>query len=142
MYFRCIQHDKELISYFSFLDWVGESYWLGLSDEVTEDDFQWGTWWDSFKLYCLGRLWTKWGSKPQLCRKQAVLEWPTMYDFGNGYMWILTFQSQWYSDDDVIKWKHFPRYWPFVREFTVHRWILHTMSSDEEHWCFLRSTPE
>ena len=20
--------------------------------------------------------------------------------------------------DDVIKWKHFPRYWPFVREFT------------------------
>ena len=30
-----------LISYFSFLDWVGESYWLGLSDEVTEDDFQW-----------------------------------------------------------------------------------------------------
>ena len=25
--------------------------------------------------------------------------------------------------DDVIKWKHFPRYWPFVREFTGHRWI-------------------
>ena len=22
------------------------------------------------------------------------------------------------SHDDVIKWKHFPRYWPFVREFT------------------------
>ena len=22
--------------------------------------------------------------------------------------------------DDVIKWKHFPRYWPFVRE--IHRW--------------------
>ena len=25
--------------------------------------------------------------------------------------------------DDVIKWKHFPRYWPFVRVFTGHRWI-------------------
>ena len=24
------------------------------------------------------------------------------------------------SHDDVIKWKHFPRYWPFVRE--IHRW--------------------
>ena len=25
--------------------------------------------------------------------------------------------------DDVIKWKHFPRYWPFVREFIGHLWI-------------------
>ena len=25
--------------------------------------------------------------------------------------------------DDVIKWKHFPRFWPFVREFTGPRWI-------------------
>ena len=25
----------------------------------------------------------------------------------------------WYSHDDVIKWKHFPRNWPFVRE--IHR---------------------
>ena len=24
-----------------------------------------------------------------------------------------------FSHDDVIKWKHFPRYWPFVRE--IHR---------------------
>ena len=32
------------------------------------------------------------------------------------------------SHDDVIKWKHFPRYWPFVkgRETTGHRWILLT----------------
>ena len=26
--------------------------------------------------------------------------------------------------DDVIKWKHFPRYWRFVWEFTGHRWIF------------------
>ena len=28
--------------------------------------------------------------------------------------------------DDVIKWKHFPRYWPFVREFTGLRGIPRT----------------
>ena len=25
--------------------------------------------------------------------------------------------------DDVIKWKYFPRYWPFLVESTGHRWI-------------------
>ena len=25
--------------------------------------------------------------------------------------------------DDVIKWEHFPRYWPFCGEFTCRRWI-------------------
>ena len=39
--------------------------------------------------------------------------------------------------DGVIKWKHSPRYWPFVREFTGHRWIPRTKASDAEHWCFL-----
>ena len=36
--------------------------------------------------------------------------------------------------DEVIKWKHFSRYWPFVR------WIPHTKASDAEFWCFLWST--
>ena len=34
--------------------------------------------------------------------------------------------------DDVIKWKHFPRYWPFMRETTGHRWIPLTKASDAE----------
>ena len=38
---------------------------------------------------------------------------------------------------DVINWKHFPRYWPFVRIFTGLRWIPHTKASDAELWCFL-----
>ena len=38
--------------------------------------------------------------------------------------------------DDVIKWKHFPRYWPLCGEFTGHRWIPHTKASDAELWCF------
>ena len=37
--------------------------------------------------------------------------------------------------DDVIKWKHFPRYWPFVRG------IHHTKASDAELWCLLWSAP-
>ena len=40
------------------------------------------------------------------------------------------------NHDDVIKWKHFPRCWPFVREFTGHRWIPLTKASDAELWCF------
>ena len=28
------------------------------------------------------------------------------------------------SHDDVIKWKHFPRYWPFVRG--IHRWPMNS----------------
>ena len=38
--------------------------------------------------------------------------------------------------DDVIKWKHFPHYWPFVRG------IPRTKASDAEFWCFLWSAPE
>ena len=46
------------------------------------------------------------------------------------------------SYDDVIKWKHFPRYWPFVRESTGHRWIPLTKASDAELRCFLWSAPQ
>ena len=44
--------------------------------------------------------------------------------------------------DDVIKWKHFPRNWPFVRGIHRDRWIPHTKASDAELWCFLWSAPE
>ena len=44
--------------------------------------------------------------------------------------------------DDVIKWKHFPRYWPFVRG--IHRSPVNsrTKASDAELWCFLWSAPD
>ena len=32
--------------------------------------------------------------------------------------------------DDAIKWKHFPRYWPFVR--WIYRWIPFSKASDAE----------
>ena len=44
--------------------------------------------------------------------------------------------------DDVIKWRHFPRYWPFVRG--IHRFPVNslTKASDAELWRFLWSAPE
>ena len=43
--------------------------------------------------------------------------------------------------NDVIKWKPFPRYWPFVWGIHRSRWIPLTKASDAELWCFLLSTP-
>ena len=34
--------------------------------------------------------------------------------------------------DDVIKWKHFPRYWPFVRG--THRWPEDSPHKGQQHW--------
>ena len=47
-----------------------------------------------------------------------------------------------FRHDDVIKWKHFPRNWPFVRGIHRSRWIPHTKASDAELWCFLWSASE
>ena len=44
--------------------------------------------------------------------------------------------------DDVIKWKHFPRNWPFVRGIHRSRWIPRTKASEAELWCFLWSASE
>ena len=41
--------------------------------------------------------------------------------------------------DNVIKWKHFPRY---CVELTGHQWIPRTKANDAELWCFLWSPPE
>ena len=43
---------------------------------------------------------------------------------------------------DVIKWKHFPRYWPFVRGIHRSPVVPLTKASDAMFWCFLWSAPE
>ena len=43
------------------------------------------------------------------------------------------------NHDDVIKWKHIPRLWPFVWGI---RWIPRTDSGDAKLYCFLLSAPE
>ena len=45
--------------------------------------------------------------------RQQAITW-TNIDQDSGVIWLHV---------DVITWKHFPRYWPFMREFTGHRWI-------------------
>ena len=53
--------------------------------------------------------------------------------------------QQWqqrYLHDDIIKWEHFPRNWPFVRGIHRSRWIPNTKASDTELWCFLWSASE
>ena len=42
-----------------------------------------------------------------------------------------------FNHDDVIKWKHFSRNWPFVGVIHRSRWTPHTKASDAELWCFL-----
>ena len=44
--------------------------------------------------------------------------------------------------DDVIKWKHFPRYLPFVQGIHQSPVVPLTKVSDPELWCFLWSLPE
>ena len=39
--------------------------------------------------------------------------------------------------DDVIKWKHFPRYWPFVRG--IHRFPVNSPHKDQWHGAFMFS---
>ena len=51
----------------------------------------------------------------------------------------ITWMKKTINHDDVIKWKHFPRHWPFVRGIHRCRWIPHTKASNAELWCFLWS---
>ena len=71
------------------------------------------------------------------CRYDTHNEKPPVHLWGRD-MWCLV----WIPHDDVIKWKHFPRYWPFVRGIHRSRWIPRTKASDAELWCFIWSTPE
>ena len=43
--------------------------------------------------------------------------------------WFLSWIVFW-THDDVIKWEHFPCYWPFVRGIHRSRWNPHTKASD------------
>ena len=49
---------------------------------------------------------------------------------------VITTRATLLAHDDVIKWKHFPRHWTFVRGFHRPRWIPKTKASDTKLWCF------
>ena len=65
----------------------------------------------------------------------------TFCEYAGCYI-IVTPTKIYLSHDDVIKWKHFPRCWLFVREIHWSPLISHTKASDAECWCFLWSAPE
>ena len=46
------------------------------------------------------------------------------------------------SQEFMMTSSNFTRYWPFLREFTGHRWIPSKMASGAELWCFLWSATE
>ena len=80
-----------------------------------------------------------------LCKSCALLV-PRDISCGS-FSWVPVMTSQYGNafyiiHDDAIKWKHFPRNWPFVRGIHRSRWIPHTKASDAELWCFLWSEPE
>ena len=59
------------------------------------------------------------------------LQWPECINDNMTWQMGLSVQS---LHDDVIKRKHYPRYWPFV---WGHLWIPLTKTSDAELWCFV-----
>ena len=70
--------------------------------------------------------------------------WYTCIQFGmfSKMLTIDTLCSKMTIHDDVIKWKHFPRYWSFVRG--IHRWPVNSPHKGQcaGLWCFLWSPPE
>ena len=56
---------------------------------------------------------------------------PVVLQNNIGFLVVVCYRKH----DDVIKWKHFPRNWPFVRG--IHRGIPHTKASNAELWYFL-----
>ena len=49
----------------------------------------------------------------------------------NGTTWNVYSAQMPGFHDDVIKWKHFPRYWPFVQG--IHRWPVNSLHKGQ--WC-------
>ena len=65
-----------------------------------------------------------------------VVVWFELILLHNRPDYFICIWDQWHwSNDDVIKWQHFPRYWFLCGEFTGHRWIPRTKASDTELWC-------
>ena len=55
------------------------------------------------------------------CERNLCLDWFSLWCLSANYPFR----------DEVIAWKRFPHYWPFVGESTGHRWI----PLEKEQWC-------
>ena len=67
--------------------------------------------------------------------RTTTIAWLLLYQWSNpgwyGYSW------PWQTHDDVIKWKHFPRYWPFVRG--IHRSPVNSPHKGQWHGALMFS---
>ena len=75
-------------------------------------------------MYYSGATWVSWRLKSLAVRLSYMLyAWHAAYSHPYRYCLIINGNPSKCnvhpSPDDVIKWKHFPRYWPFVRG--IHR---------------------
>ena len=85
------------------------------------------------------------GLAPIKCRIISTNPVDACHLYYNPVYWLpvsIAYHRASLKHDDVIKWKHFPRNWPFVRGIHRSRWIPHTKASDAELWCLLWSASE
>ena len=77
---------------------------------------------------CIVRLQGLWKWKPPI----ALMSWACRTAHRKSSLSACMFHH-----DNVIKWKHFRCYWPFVRGIHRSRLIRRTKASDAEFWYFL-----
>ena len=103
-------------------------------------DYTWPQMWGSQKLvlhqYCfLSRKWawspTRWWALLSrcLCARRG-------YWYDTNLPWT-TEKKEIDEHDDVIKWKHFPRYWPFVQG--IHRSLVNSLHKGQWRWALMFS---
>ena len=91
----------------------------------------------TFFLFCNHKLWTVYTDLWRLCMDLSFRVSVFMITSNSLYkinlpsiIWVN------FIHDDVIKWKHFPCYWPLWGESTDQRWFPLTKVSNAELWVF------
>ena len=77
-------------------------------------------------------------SDPLVTIIERKVQWPTVlviWRRNNGGSLTIVHYFGYTAHDDVIKWKHFPCHWFFVRGIHRYRWIPLTKARDAELWC-------
>ena len=114
--------------------WELRSYKIITIDQTTIKPFAFSMAHTTYSLVFLAR------SDFQLPRLLHVKSCHTSVHTVLSHGWVLENSYVIHVDYRVTKWKHFLRYWSFVRG--IHRWIPLTKASYAERWCFLWYVPE
>ena len=120
------------------MHWYYEIFWPSPSQTVTPHRYVWVQWcW--FKKKCYIIYIEMWKANRQQCRIEA---WHILRSsIRTTFIWNRLMSQYWYmmtsSNGNIFRVTG-----PLWGEFTSHRWIALTKSSDQELWCFLWSAPE